>query len=240
MNFLDFVELSNGSHTGDQLALHFGKSLQELGIDGFVYSLVRGSFSNGEKIHFGVAGSYPQEWVKYYNENGYVEHDPTFRRIVREKGVFTWKSLFSAQNLTKKEQQVLSEAEDAGLKNGLSLSIHGPYGEVLGLGFISSSKAHDLSRNENSILYALANQFHLAYTSLNKPHEQVNPVVLTDRQKEVLQWSAVGKGRDVIADIMGISVSTVDDHFKQIFKKLGCNDKVLAVLKAVQLGLITV
>jgi DNA-binding CsgD family transcriptional regulator len=240
MSFFGFIEQSNKSRTKDQLVHHFEQALYDFDIDGFVYSLARGSFASGNKMHFGVAGSYPREWMEYYRKQGYVENDPTFRQIARTKGFFTWKDLQSIQSMTPKEQQVMNEAEEAGLKNGISLSIHGPYGEVLGLGFVSSSNRKGLSINESSVLYALANQFHLAYASLDKLPAAAPLLKLTDRQKEILQWTAAGKSRSTISEIMNISESTVDDHFRQIFRKLGCNDRILAVLKAVQLGLVTV
>ncbi|WP_246161897.1 response regulator transcription factor [Segnochrobactrum spirostomi] len=64
------------------------------------------------------------------------------------------------------------------------------------------------------------------------------PVLLSDRQTEVLKWAAAGKSRGVTADIMNISEAAVDDHFRRIFKKLNCNDKVVAVLRAMSSGII--
>ena len=56
----------------------------------------------------------------------------------------------------------------------------------------------------------------------------------------MLQWAAAGKSRSAIGEIMGISDDTVDDHFRQIFRKLQCNDRVVAVLRAVQMGAISI
>jgi LuxR family transcriptional regulator len=85
----------------------------------------------------------------------------------------------------------------------------------------------------------MAGQFQLVYTAL-VPHPERPEVKLSARQKEVLRWTATGKTRADIADIMGISEDTVDDHMRQIFRKLRCNDKVVAVLRAVQIGAISI
>ena len=43
-----------------------------------------------------------------------------------------------------------------------------------------------------------------------------------------------------VAERLAISEDTVDDHMRQIFRKLRCNDKVVAVLRAVQIGAISI
>jgi two-component system response regulator NreC len=47
---------------------------------------------------------------------------------------------------------------------------------------------------------------------------------LTDREKEVLQLIAEGKTSREIADILGVSASTVDTHRKKIMDKLSIHD----------------
>ncbi|MDX2070721.1 MAG: response regulator transcription factor [Haliscomenobacter sp.] len=53
-----------------------------------------------------------------------------------------------------------------------------------------------------------------------------NPdVELTDRQKEILQGLVDGKSYKMIADACGITLETVRDHIKKIYKKLQINSK---------------
>lgn len=239
MNFLDFIDQSNRCTSRDQLIQLFENTLAEFGVDKFVYSLARGSFAAKSKTLHGLVRSYPDEWMKHYSANNYINYDPTYRYALKTKGAFTWKSLKDILPLAKKEKLVMHEAEEAGLKNGVTLSIHGPYGEVIGFGFASDTCHQDLDKNQLSLLYAIANQFHLTYSSFEDASPPAS-IKLSDRQREILQWSAVGKSRAVIAEIMDISDDTVDDHFRHIFKKLECNDRTVAVLKAIQLGLIRV
>jgi LuxR family transcriptional regulator/LuxR family quorum-sensing system transcriptional regulator SolR len=77
-------------------------------------------------------------------------------------------------------------------------------------------------------------------SNFEAPAEASLPVTLTGRQKEILQWAALGKSKSVIAGIMGLSENTVDSHFRGIFEKLDCHDRTIAILKAIQLGLIQV
>lgn len=53
-----------------------------------------------------------------------------------------------------------------------------------------------------------------------------NPdVELTDRQREILQGLVDGKSYKMIADTYGITLETVRDHIKKIYKKLQINSR---------------
>ncbi len=64
--------------------------------------------------------------------------------------------------------------------------------------------------------------------------------VLTDKERDVLAWAARGKTASETSDILKISESTVDTHFKSILRKLEAANKTHAVAKAIFLGIIDV
>ncbi|MEQ1638459.1 MAG: LuxR C-terminal-related transcriptional regulator [Methylococcales bacterium] len=63
-------------------------------------------------------------------------------------------------------------------------------------------------------------------------------ITLTEREKEVLRWTADGKTAGEIADIMTISERTVNFHINYVLDKLGAANKTAATVQAVLLGLI--
>lgn len=65
-----------------------------------------------------------------------------------------------------------------------------------------------------------------------------SPVVLTDRERQVLQLLALGAGNEAIADRLGISVNTVRSHVHSVLRKLGAARRVGAVRRAGELGLL--
>ena len=239
LGIINFIERSNICASRGELVALFENTLLEFGVDKFVYSLARGSFTANHKTHHGLARSYPEAWMKHYTEHAYIDSDPTYRHALGTKGAFTWKSLRDTIALSKSELQVMNEAQEAGLQNGVTLSLHGAFGEVFGFGFASEVHTDPFTRNELSELYAIANQFHLVYLGFDGPRE-FPEVALSNRQREVLQWVAIGKSRSQISEIMTISEDTVDDHFRHIFRKLVCNDRTVAVLKAIQYGLVRI
>jgi DNA-binding CsgD family transcriptional regulator len=63
-------------------------------------------------------------------------------------------------------------------------------------------------------------------------------VRLSAREKEILLWAAEGKSDAVIAEIIGVTHATIRFHMNNIFKKLQANERTLATVKAIRLGLI--
>lgn len=66
------------------------------------------------------------------------------------------------------------------------------------------------------------------------------PVALTFRQAEVLQLVAEGWGNKEIADLLKVSVKTVDFHRGRIMRKLGAHNVAELVRYAVQSGMVGV
>lgn len=66
----------------------------------------------------------------------------------------------------------------------------------------------------------------------------VDLVTLTDREQEVLQLLADGFKHEEIGAKLFISVTTVRYHIKNIYRKLGVNNRVLAIQKAQKLKLL--
>ncbi|HEF4759431.1 TPA: helix-turn-helix domain-containing protein [Pseudomonas putida] len=67
---------------------------------------------------------------------------------------------------------------------------------------------------------------------------QPQPIKLTNREKEFLQWSEAGKSSWEIAMIVGCSVANVNYHFNNIRRKFGVSSRYLAGKFAREQGLI--
>ena len=230
-----FIETSNKCRSQGELSAMFAEHLTRMGIDMFAFSYVH---HQNDIAGHGMLSTYPEDWLDHYVSHNYMAFDPVYRIGWEKSGVFDWASMARSRALSKDETRLMDEAADAGLKSGASAALHLGYGSLIGFGFASRCR-QSFGRDHLSTLYAMAGQFQLVYTAL-VPHPERPEVKLSARQKEVLRWTATGKTRADIADIMGISEDTVDDHMRQIFRKLRCNDKVVAVLRAVQIGAISI
>jgi len=68
--------------------------------------------------------------------------------------------------------------------------------------------------------------------------EAEQTIVLTTREKEVLQGIAAGQSNEEIAQLLEISLSTVKVHTRNVFHKLDVRNRVSAVVRAQQLSLL--
>jgi DNA-binding NarL/FixJ family response regulator len=64
------------------------------------------------------------------------------------------------------------------------------------------------------------------------------PIELTERERDVLRWTAAGKTSSETGLILGISARTVNYHMTSILLKLNAVNKTQAVVKAVMLDLL--
>lgn len=71
---------------------------------------------------------------------------------------------------------------------------------------------------------------------VSRPEGNAQPLVLSDREVEVLQSVAEGKSNKEIADALTISEKTVKAHLRSIFRKLEVGDRAQAVAYAMRRG----
>jgi len=64
-------------------------------------------------------------------------------------------------------------------------------------------------------------------------------IALTAREREVLTWAAQGKSAQDIAEILGISKRTVEEHTHSACRKLNAANRTHAVAVAMHEGLIS-
>lgn len=70
--------------------------------------------------------------------------------------------------------------------------------------------------------------------------QKILPDPLSNREVEILRYVATGASNREIADILVISEGTVKNHLSSILSKLGVRDRMQAVLKAKEYGIITI
>lgn len=90
--------------------------------------------------------------------------------------------------------------------------------------------------------------YHSATTSVRSSPASVNlppvestqakKIRLTSREKEVLQWSAAGKSSWEIGQIVSCSEAGVNYHFCNIRRKFGVRSRWVALVMALEQGLI--
>lgn len=208
-----------------------------------VFSLMTDHPSIGEKAQHGFLTAYPDDWMRYYRENDCHTVDPVFQLIISKPGAFFWSQAIAMLSRTPRYhgrareewQRLLDEARDAGLVDGISVSIVNASGEIAGFGISRSQPDNDRDIRVLADVFLLSSVFHDKYLGF---YETDVAPRLTERERDVLSWSASGKTDWEIAEITGISRATVRFHWNNIFQKMKTNNKMAATVNAVRRKLI--
>lgn len=240
MRISEFIERSNEAATAPELFSLLQRAGGSVGFDYIAY----GALTNHDI--YGVAGekapavvlNYPSFWVDHYFEHDYQSSDPVVVYTNRMPLPYTWRHLEEVLELTPYEKTIMDECDAAGLHNGLSIPLHGPFGSTAVVSFASS--APDAEADPHiGWLHALATQFHVAYTRLSVGNRPVHPPIhLSQRERDCLAWSARGKSSWDIGMILGISEHTVTFHIKNAMAKFGTTSRIVAIVQAIRLNLI--
>ncbi|WP_337233626.1 helix-turn-helix transcriptional regulator [Pseudomonas aeruginosa] len=170
-----------------------------------------------------------------------------FLELERSSGKLEWSAILqkmaSDLGFSKILFGLLPKDSQAGLVYGLTMPLHGARGELGALSLsVEAENRAEANRFMESVLptlwmlkdYALQSGAGLAFE-----HPVSKPVVLTSREKEVLQWCAIGKTSWEISVICNCSEANVNFHMGNIRRKFGVTSRRVAAIMAVNLGLIT-
>jgi DNA-binding CsgD family transcriptional regulator len=190
---------------------------------------------NGETVPY-VKTTYPSEWIGRYVGRSYLAIDPVVENGFRRVLPFDWASL---DRTSEPVRQLFGESIEFGVgKQGLSIPIVGE--RTKGLVSITSDDVPRVWTTRKTALVkdfqAIAGFMHLKVFSETDRPPASHP--LSRRECECLQWAALGKTDEEIADILGLSRLTISTYIKSARYKLGCINRVSAVAKAIGLQII--
>lgn len=226
-----FASEASLSTNEQELILSFKQALSHFGFDNFCcVSFLEFDSTDPKTIEIAML---PQEWVDRYLRKEYHKSDAIVENMFTNLTPVKWSSI---QSVTKKQFQILNEAADFGLVNGMSMPIFVP--GISPTSFSISGDNNDINDEIFPLLYVISIYFHeavLRIRSLRKNSKNEDPN-LTPREKECLHWVAAGKSDGVIADILNISSNTVHYHIENAKKKFDLPTRVQTVVKAIFTG----
>ena len=124
------------------------------------------------------------------------------------------------------------------MHNGLGILMRGPSNQTAGIALATAEKKDAFDGNVD-LMSAYSHHYYVAFKRLNqRPAPDEPNLFLTVREQDILSMAAHGKSDPVIADKLNMSVHTVDSNMRKIFRKLETNNRTVAVVKALTLGLI--
>ena len=233
------IEAIQNAESKETAFSEYNRIIRSYGFGNAMYSFMTDHPSIGAKAFHGVSTTFPEDWVKHYKEEDYHVIDPVYQRLLAKPGPFFWLEAeaelernsaleASARNLSLR---MMREAEEAGVADGIGVSFTNAAGEIAAVGVSRKHPEHDDNPRTLAEIYLLSYVFNDKFMSF---YETQPFPTFTDRERDVLLWSASGKTDWEIANIAGISRATVRFHWNNIFKKMGVNNKMAATLTAVR------
>lgn len=187
-----------------------------------------------------LATTYSNAWQSHYFAQDYVSVDPVLRTSLLGILPVDWRYL---DRRDRRVRRMFGESTEFGLGNqGLSFPIRGLGRETA----LFSINAHMSDAEWNRYVRHYMRDFQLIAHYLHNQvverldgHSAAVPV-LSPREIECLRWTANGKTKWEIGEILAISERAAKFHLDQARHKLNCINVTNAVAKAVAMGLITV
>lgn len=234
----EFIADTNSAKTIDEVFILYQKAVKLFGYDSVIYTFMT-DHRHEQKTGRNAKRGNPDDHAKHHWVNDYQRIDPATLKVRPDADPLLWEVLSLSAPLSK-QQLVITHAVEGTDKDKPGVPIHGPRGEVIGVGLASMGQAKPpADKNTLCALKLITEQFHIAYCSLassefclpRKPH-------LTKREIEILQWLACGKTANEIASILDCTKSNIKFHVQNLYAKLDVNTKIHAVTKAIRMGLI--
>lgn len=182
--------------------------------------------------------SFNEQWFREYMSRDYLR-----KSVVMKENFTAYKLQYWSDSWKKlrQEDEIVSLCMDFGLRQGI---IHGSpplLNEKYGSLFCFSSPSMKKDPRTAAMLELIIPHLHLALARIHSKQQSISRnVVLSGREKEVLDWLKQGKSSWDISVILGISKSTVNFHVYNIMNKLGAINRPQAVAVAAHLGLIDI
>lgn len=215
-----------------------GRALGALGFAHFTYLAVSRPDRPGSTYYF---STYPKTWTDHYEQRRYLNVDPVMLEARSSLLPFQWRGEKIRGAAKGPQLRVFDEAGDFGIRDGVTVPVHGADGEFAVLSATPGEPGSfdKLYRARRDAVHVLALHCHAAVSRLLRQPGRA-AVRLSPRERECLKWTAAGKTAWEIGEILDVSESTVVWHLNNAKAKLGVYGKSHAVVKAMMLGLISV
>lgn len=195
-----------------------------------------------------IVSSYPDEWVKRYNENNFHRIDPVIFKACRQSSPFAWDENIALVSGVK-FNKIFQLSRKYNIVNGYTFVLHDHINNLAILSFVADDNVGDcenlikpgVSSLQMLLIEINEQMYKLSEVMISggmQRHNQSKNSPFTERENEVIYWISKGKNYADIASIIDISLSTVKFHVKNIVKKLGVNNMRQAIALSVELDLI--
>ena len=211
-------------------------SMEALGFDIFVGI---NFFDAGGVLNYAVTfGRTHEAWERRYIEQCYFHRDPLWREAVTSSEPLFWSDVTGRGSLEPDEAIIFAEAAEHGMSDGFLTPIKGLDGSLWAV-LLAGSEADAADPDTRAAAHLLSLYYGSLAQKIRRAEQQqrlVEPVQLSRRQIECLNWVRQGKSSNDIGDLLGLSGRTVDHYLADACRRLGVRTRHQAVIDAALRG----
>ncbi len=180
---------------------------------------------------------FSKEWLELYEREDCRLNDPIPARVLRHGAMLTWQRAMEMGPNTPGNESYFARMREFGLIHGFGVPLFGQRGRDAYASFDFGKPIQDVPEGAIGMARSVAQAGHQRICRLIE--DQGDLPALSEREVEVLTWTARGKSMSAIATILELSPETVKTYLKRVYGKLEVSDRVGASIKAIKLGLIS-
>lgn len=222
MEVRDFSEGALSCETDDQL---FDLLLRFQGARGFDNAVISSFTRNGPIVHCLNA---PKHWQEEYFDRQLWRHDTAFHIQESYWKPHLWSDLIT-DNLSVDEKEFWNASHDAGMCNGhtVSVAVNGTKYNIA----VSSTADFDDHKRRKTVFetYSVASIFAAKLSLLRQSEFELK---VSPRELELVKWIVASKSNVEIAQIMSISVRTVETMIRRICLKNDLSGRIEIAIAA--------
>jgi LuxR family quorum sensing-dependent transcriptional regulator len=229
----DLIDDFDQLQTADQVMDRLSSAFADFGYTAF---LITGVPEPPQRLEpYMLLNGWPQGWTELYTERNYYVDDPVAALCRRSIDPFEWSEARYDAERCPRAAEIMNIAADFGMKAGFLVPV------VRGDGFQAcvtmAGPRPDFEPRAKRAIHLVCLYAHAKATTLmGLDGAKVRRTRLTDREREVLAWTAVGKSSWEIAGILGITERTVNWFITNAARKLDAVNRTQAVVNAIRTG----
>lgn len=233
-NDAHWTDLVAGLETTYDVFKYLRATAEEFGFKKF--SVVEVPWEEASLSSVMIMNNWDPEFVQAYDELNLARNSPIFLHVRKSvlPLLFDVKEV-QAQGPTEQRAAAMRDFESFRQTKGLILPAFAPNGKR---GAVTFTGSHlQIAQDDVQSLHVRAIHVFERLSRLRDERGSRRPE-LSEKERECLSWTAQGKTSGEIADILELTVNSVNHHLTACCKKLDSTNRVSAVATAVRMGLV--
>jgi LuxR family quorum sensing-dependent transcriptional regulator len=175
---------------------------------------------------------WPKGWLEQYQKSNFNAHDPITAAVRIRTGSFRWADVVIPPHDRLAKSVMTIALRDYRMRHGYCVPFHGLNGYQAGISF-AGFDVEDVAEANAAMQLIGIYAFNRVATikATRKEHR-----VLTEREREVLRWTAAGKTAWDTGGILNIAEDTVNKHIASAMRKLNVYSRAQAVAESIRRG----